>query len=66
MLGGLFYLMVEEVADITFSHSMQILVEAMLATVQETFHVTDEQVERFYQCFLSKLPSSMQRLLQAA
>ncbi len=46
-IGGLFYLMVEEVADITFSYSMQILVEAMLETVQETFHVTDEQVERF-------------------
>lgn len=65
-IGGLFYLMVEEVADITFSQSMQILVEAMMATLQETFHITDEQVESFYKSFLTRLPSSMQRLLQAA
>lgn len=65
-IGGLFYLMVEEVADITFSQSMQILVEAMMATLQETFHITDEQVKSFYKSFLTRLPSSMQRLLQAA
>ena len=42
-----------------------IIVEAMLATVQEEFHITDEQIECFYNKFMSKLPESMQRLLQA-
>ena len=42
-----------------------IIVEAMLATVQEEFHITDEQTECFYNKFMSKLPESMQRLLQA-
>lgn len=65
-LGELFYLMISEVADITFSQSLQIIVEAMLATVQEEFHITDAQVESFYEKFMSKLPASMQRLLQAA
>ena len=44
---------------------MMIIVEAMLATVQEEFHITDEQIECFYSKFMSKLPESMQRLLQA-
>ena len=57
--------MVSEVADITYHESMMILVEAMLATVQEEFHITDEQIECFYNKFMSKLPESMQRLLQA-
>ena len=64
-LGELFYLMISEVADITYQESMQIIVEAMLATIQEEFHITDEQVEAFYTKFMAKLPESMQRLLQA-
>ena len=46
--------------------SMQIIVEAMLATIQEVFHIADAQLEAFYEKFMSKLPESMQRLLQAA
>ena len=65
-LGELFYIMISEVADITYHESMQIIVEAMLATVQEEFHIADAQVETFYSKFMSKLPESMQRLLQAA
>ena len=64
-LGELFYLMISEVADITYQESMQSIVEAMLATIQEEFHITDEQVESFYTKFMAKLPESMQRLLQA-
>lgn len=65
-LGELFYLMIAEVADITYHESMQIIVEAMLATIQEEFHITDEQVNAFYEKFMTKLPESMQHLLQAA
>ena len=52
--------------DKTYQEPMQIIVEAMLAAVQEEFHITDEQVEVFYEKFTSKLPDSMLRLLQAA
>ena len=65
-LGELFYLMVEEVAGMTYHESMQIIVEAMLLAVQETLRITDEQVNVFYATFISKLPESMQRLLQVA
>ena len=65
-LGELFYLMIAEVADITYHESMQIIVEAMLATIQEEFHITDAQVNAFYEKFMTKLPESMQHLLRAA
>lgn len=65
-LGELFYIMISEVADITYHESMQIIVEAMLATVQEEFHIADAQLEAFYAKFMSKLPEPMQHLLQAA
>ena len=65
-LGELFYIMIAEVADMTYHEAMQIIVEAMLATVQEEFHITDEQIETFYAKFMFKLPESMRRLLQAA
>ena len=65
-LGELFYLMIAEVADITYHESLQIIVEAMMATIQEEFHITDEQVNAFYEKFMTKLPESMQHLLRAA
>ena len=58
-LGELFYIMISEVADITYHESMQIIVEAMLATVQEEFHIADAQLEAFYAKFMSKLPEPM-------
>lgn len=63
-MGELFYLMIAEVADITFEESMQIIVNAMLNTMREEFHVTDEQIESLYERFIFKLPAQMQRLLQ--
>ena len=65
-LGELFYIMISEVVDITYHESTQIIVEAMLAKVQEEFHITDALVETFYAKLMSKLPESVQRLLQAA
>ena len=38
-LGELFYLIADELADITFNQSLQLLLEAMLDTVQEFFRV---------------------------
>ncbi|MBT8904585.1 hypothetical protein BTI64_05435 [Lactobacillus delbrueckii subsp. bulgaricus] len=39
--------MVDELADITFHHFLQILVEAMFESVKEIFQPTEEQMERF-------------------
>ena len=48
-IGELFYCMIDELADITFNHSLQILVEAMFESVKEIFQPTEEQMERFNQ-----------------
>ena len=42
-LGGLFYLAIDEMADISFSKSMLILIEAMTNSMKEIIHATDEQ-----------------------
>ncbi|MCD5472933.1 transposase, partial [Lactobacillus delbrueckii subsp. lactis] len=59
-IGELFYCMVDELADITFNHSLQILVEAMFESAKEIFQPTEEQMERFTKAFISRLPKYMQ------
>ena len=62
-IGELFYYMVDELADITFNHSLQILVEAMFESVKEIFQPTEEQMERFTNAFISRLPKYMQEAI---
>lgn len=62
-LGELFYIMLTELEDITFTRSMMILVEAMFQTVKSVFRVTDEQLEVFALDFYGRLPEFMQRSL---
>ncbi|MCD5530498.1 IS4 family transposase, partial [Lactobacillus delbrueckii subsp. lactis] len=62
-IGELFYCMVGELADITFNHSLQILVEAMFESVKEIFQPTEEQMERFTDAFISRLPKYMQEAI---
>ena len=52
-----------ELADTTFHHSLQILVEAMFESVKEIFQPTEEQMERFTSAFISSLPKYMQEAL---
>ena len=62
-LGELFHVMLTELEDITFQHSMMILVEAMFQTVKTVLQVTEEQLEVFATDFYSRLPEYMQRAL---
>ena len=59
-LGELFYFMADEAADITFHRSMKILMEALIASIQTIFQATDEQISRFTDDFISRLPEYMQ------
>lgn len=43
-LGELFYLAIDEMADISFSESMLILIEDMAQSVGEIIYATDEQL----------------------
>ena len=64
-LGELFYFMVDEAADITFSQSMKILLDAMLASIRTVFQASEEQINTFMNDFISRLPEYMQKSLPA-
>ena len=63
--GELFYFMVDEAADITFSQSMKILLDAMLASIRTVFQASEEQINTFMNDFISRLPEYMQKSLPA-
>ena len=66
-LGELFYLYVQEVAEITFDHSMKLIMIAMLSAVKEFFKVSDEQMTLFVQSFINDLPNYLRApLLECA
>ena len=62
-LGELFWLMTAEAAEISFSKTLVLILEALLDTVREFFAVSDQQMEAFTQSFLSKLPQHLRSAL---
>jgi hypothetical protein len=62
-LGEIFFFLSNELEDISFRHSMQILMEAMLASIGEIFNVTAEQMSAFIEDFVLRLPSDLQDAL---
>ena len=62
-LGELFFYFIDEMADITFAESYQILVRAMFECIYAIFHVTDEQMNEFICLFIGKLPDYIQKAL---
>lgn len=49
--------------DITFARSMSILMEAMLASLQEIFRLSDGQLSAFVAEFESRLPKYLKNAL---
>ena len=64
-LGELFSLYTREVAEITFDHSMELIVIAMLATVKEIFNASEEQMAAFSEKFIDSLPEYLKKTLEA-
>ena len=64
-LGELFFYFVDEVADITFNQSLSILVTAMLESISAIFQATEDQIAKFMNDFISRLPEYMQKPLLA-
>ena len=62
----LFFCLLDEMEDITFGQSMRIILEALLDTVMEYFHITESQLEEFTSRFIERLPKYMQDALQEA
>ena len=59
----LFFCLLDELDDITFSQSMRIIIDALMNTVMEYFHITERQLEEFTASFVQRLPKYMQPAL---
>lgn len=64
-VGEIFYLYVEEVAEITFDHSMKLIMIALLTTIKEFFCFNEEQMTAFVQQFIENLPNYLRAPLEA-
>jgi len=63
-LGEIFYYLVGEIAEITFDHSMKLIIIAMISTVKEVFSATEEQMTLFAQKFIESLPTYLKQTLR--
>ena len=59
----LFFCLLDELDDITFGQSMRIILDALMDTVMEYFHITEQQLEEFTAGFVQRLPKYMQAAL---
>lgn len=62
-LGELFFFLVDEMADITFAHSFSILMDALIASLQECLKFSNAQLETLVNDFKSRLPEYIQKML---
>ena len=62
-LRKLFFLLVDEMADITFNRSLGILMVALMASLQEILKLSDEQLTAFTADFEARLPEYLQNAL---
>lgn len=58
------FCLLDEMEDITFSRSMCIIIDALMDTVMEYFHITEGQLEEFTTSFIKRLPKYMQEALE--
>lgn len=62
-LGEIFFFFTDELADITFDESLQIILTAMLESIYMIFQVTEEQMDAFIELFVNRLPEYLQDAL---
>ena len=65
-LGEIFYYFTDELADITFGESFQIILTAMIDSINAIFQPTEEQMKSFIEMFISRLPKYIQNALVKA
>lgn len=65
-LGELFFFLVDEMADISFYHSLMILMDALIASLQEILKLSDDQLAAFVADFESRLPEYLRNALHPA
>ena len=62
-IGELFWIFTAEAAEISYNHALCLILQALLETVQEFFHTTEEQMNMFVISFMCRLPENLQRAL---
>jgi hypothetical protein len=64
--GEIFYFFADELRDITFGESFQIIITAMIDSVCAIFQPTEEQLELFIEMFVGRLPEYIRNSLAKA
>lgn len=54
----------DELDDITFSQSIWIIIDALMDSVMEYFHITERELEEFIASFIQEPPKYMQEPLE--
>lgn len=62
-LVNCFFFLVDEMADITFRRSLDILMDALMASIQEILKLGDEQLTAFIADFEARLPKYLRNAL---
>lgn len=62
-LGELFFFFTDELADITFGESFQIIITAMIESICAIFQPTEEQMDTFIEMFVGRLPDHIRNSL---
>ena len=62
-LGELFFFLVDEMADITFNRSLNILMDALMSSLQEILRLSDAQLAIFTADFEARLPKCLRNAL---
>ena len=62
-LGEIFFFLSDELADITFGESFQIILRAMFEGIYTVFQVTEAQIDAFIDIFVDRLPDFIQNSL---
>ena len=65
-LGEIFFFYTDELADITFGESFQIIITAMIDSVCAIFQPTEEQLSMFIEMFVGRLPDYIRNSLAKA
>ena len=65
-LGELFFFFTDELADISFGESFQIIIKAMMDCVSAIFQPTEEQMALFIEMFVGRLPDYIRNSLAKA
>ena len=65
-LGEIFFFFTDELKDISFGESFQIILTAMMDCVSAIFQPTEEQMELFIEMFIGRLPDYIRNSLAKA